>query len=158
MLMSIAGQMMEWNRTISFAHKVIVRGPVAVVVVVLVVVQPQGGGVVEQGVHPHIDHVAGVKIHRHPQVKEVRETHRSSRPGLMKLFTISWTRERGWRKVGVFQQVLDRLGIFGQAEEVGLLLCVLNLPAAVGTLPSTSWLSVQKDSQGLQYLPTYLPL
>ena len=27
-----------------------------------------------------------------------------------------------------------------------------------GHLPSTSWLSVQKDSQGVQYLPTYLPL
>ena len=33
-----------------------------------------------------------------PQVKEVRDTHRSSRPGLMKLFTISLTRLRGCRK------------------------------------------------------------
>ena len=29
--------------------------------------------------------------------KLVRETHRSSRPGSMKLRTISLTRERGWR-------------------------------------------------------------
>ena len=33
-----------------------------------------------------------------PQEKLVRETHRSSRPGSRKFFTISWTRLRGWRK------------------------------------------------------------
>ena len=33
-----------------------------------------------------------------PQVKLVRDTHRSSRPGLMKLLTISLTRLRGSRK------------------------------------------------------------
>ena len=33
-----------------------------------------------------------------PQEKLVRLTHRSSRPGLMKLLTISLTRERGCRK------------------------------------------------------------
>ena len=30
--------------------------------------------------------------------------------------------------------MLDLAGVLGQAEEVGLLLCVLNLPAAVGAL------------------------
>ena len=42
--------------------------------------------------------VPGSKSTGTPQVKLVRETHRSSRPGLMKLLTISLTRLRGSRK------------------------------------------------------------
>ena len=117
------------------AHKVIVRGPVAVVVVVLVVVQPQGGGVVEQGVHPHIDHVAGVKIHRHPPGEGGPGDAQVLQAGLDEVVYHLVDPGTGLEKVGVFQQVLDGLGIFGQTEEVGLLLCVLDLPAAVGTLP-----------------------
>ena len=45
------------------ADEVVVGGPIVVIVMVLVIVQTQGGGVVEQGVHPHIDHVTGVEVH-----------------------------------------------------------------------------------------------
>ena len=38
----------------------------------------------------------------------------------------------GLQKIGVFQQVLHPVSIFGQAEEIGFLLRVLHLPAAVG--------------------------
>ena len=46
------------------ANKVDVGGPVVVIVVVSVVLKAEGRGVVEQGVDPHIDDVARVKVHR----------------------------------------------------------------------------------------------
>ena len=45
------------------AHDVIIGGPIAVEIVILVVIQAQSGGVVEQGVHPDVHHMAGVKVH-----------------------------------------------------------------------------------------------
>ena len=61
------------------------------------------------------------------------------------------------QEVRVDEQVTHAVRVLGQAEEIGLLLGVHNGAAAVGQ-PLTSWLSVQKLSQGVQYLPTYLPL
>ena len=46
------------------AHEVDIGGPVLLIVVILVIQEAQRRGVVEQGVHPHIDHVAGIEVHR----------------------------------------------------------------------------------------------
>ena len=40
----------------------------------------------------------------------------------------------GFQEIGIFQQVPDPVRVFAQAEEIGFLLRVLDLPAAVGTL------------------------
>ena len=116
------------------AHKVVVRGPVVVVVVVLVVVVAQGGDVVGQGVHPHIHHVAGVKVHRHPPGEGGAGDAQILQPGLDEVVHHLVDPGAGLEEVGVFQQVLDLVGVLGQAEEVGLLLGVLDGPAAVGAL------------------------
>ena len=62
------------------------------------------------------------------------------------------------QEVRVDEQVTHPVRVLGQAEEIGLLLSVHNGAAAVRAAAVTSWLSVQKLSQGVQYLPTYLPL
>ena len=116
------------------AHEVVVGGPVVVVVVVLVVEQAQGGGVVEQGVHPHIDHVAGVKVHGHPPGEGGPGDAQVLQAGLDEVVHHLVNPGAGLEEVGVLQQVLDAVGVLGQAEEVSLLLRVLDLPAAVGTL------------------------
>ena len=79
--------------------------------------------------------MAGVKIHRHPPGEGGPGDAQVLQAGLDEVVYHLVDPGTGLEKVGVFQQVLDGLGIFGQAEEVGLLLCVLDLPAAVGTLP-----------------------
>ena len=38
-------------------------GPVFLVVIIAVILIAQRGDIVAQGVHPHIDHVLGVKVH-----------------------------------------------------------------------------------------------
>ena len=110
-------------------------GP-AVHVVVLVVHIAQGRDVVEQGVEPHIDHMAGVEVHGdapgeagagHAQVLQAALAVDEVIDHLVDAAA-------GLQEIGVQQQVADPAGVLGGAEEIGLLLRVGDLPAAVGAL------------------------
>ena len=116
------------------AHDVDVGGPVLVVIVVLVVEEAQSSGVVEEGVHPHVHHVAGVKVHRHAPGKAGTGDAQVLQAGIDEVFHHLVDAAAGLEEVGVLQQVPDPVGVLGQAEEIGFLLGVLDLPAAVGAL------------------------
>ncbi|MPM24295.1 hypothetical protein SDC9_70776 [bioreactor metagenome] len=47
------------------AHEVHVAGPVGRVIVIAVVLKAESGDIVGQGVHPDVNHVTGVEVHRH---------------------------------------------------------------------------------------------
>ena len=147
MLMSMAGQIMEWNRTISLptpdngvepddllAHKVDVGGPILVVIVIPVVHKAQGGGVVEQSVHPDVYHMARVKVHGNAPGEAGAADAQVLQAGLDEVVDHLVDPGAGLQEVGVLQQVPDPVGILGQAEEIGLLLGVHDLAAAVGAL------------------------
>lgn len=63
------------------------------------VLPAQGGEVIDQSVEPDVDHMPGGKGNRHPQLKVVLVTQRSSSPCLIKLI-ISLRRAAGWMKSG----------------------------------------------------------
>ena len=54
---------------------------------------------------------------------------------------------------GELIRLTHAVGVLAQLEEVCLLLCVHAGAAAVGAAAILQLLSVQKDSQGVQYLP-----
>ena len=91
----------------------------------------------------------------------VRETHRSCRPGLRKLLIISLARDGGLDEIRMLFDVLHQpVLIFAHAEEVAFLLrCAPRDGRSPGRLcrPSAG-VSVQKDSQGVQYRPLVLAL
>ena len=133
MLISMAGQMMEWKRTISLPT-MIVRRPVLVVIVVLIVAEAQGGAVVEQGVHPHIDHMARVKVHGNAPGEAGATDAQILKTGLNEVIHHLVHAAAGLEEVRILQQVLHPVCVFAQAEEVCLLLGIVDLPAAVGAL------------------------
>jgi len=116
------------------AHDVIVRGPVLVVIVVLIVAEAQGGAVVEQGVHPHIDHMARVKVHGNAPGEAGAADAQILKTGLNEVIHHLVHAAAGLEEVRILQQVLHPVCVFAQAEEVCLLLGVVDLPAAVGAL------------------------
>ena len=70
-----------------------------------------------------------------PQVKEVRDTHRSCRPGSKKLFIISFLRDYRLDEFGMGVDMLNQaIRIFAHLEEVGFFLRGLYFSAAVRTL------------------------
>ena len=58
----------------------------------------------------------------------------------------------------VKKQSFELIGELGKLKEVSLFFRVYDFTSAVRALAVLSWLSVQKDSHGVQYLPTYLLL
>ncbi len=116
------------------AHKVHVGGPELLVVVIAVVLIAQGGDVVEQGVHPHVDHVAWVKVHGDAPGEAGAGDAQVLQAGLDEVVHHLVDPAAGLQEVGVLQQVPDPVGVLAQAEEIGLLLGVHDLPAAVGAL------------------------
>ncbi len=116
------------------AHDVIVGGPVLVKVVIAVVVQAQGGAVVEQRVHPHVHHMAGVEVHRDAPVEAGAGNAQIFQARLDEVVHHLVDAGAGLQKVRVLQQVLHAVGILAQAEEIRLLLRVVYLAATVGAL------------------------
>ena len=108
-------------------------GPIGLVIVIAVVLIAQGGDIVEQGVQPHIDHMLGVKVHGDAPGKAGAGDAQVLQAGLDEVVHHLVHPAAGLQKVGVLQQVLDLVGILGQAEEIGLLLRVGDGAAAVGT-------------------------
>ena len=116
------------------AHKVHVGGPELLKVVVAVVAVAQGVDVVGQGVDPHIHHVAGVEVHRHAPGEGGAGDAQILQAGLDEVVHHLIDPAAGLQEVGVLQQMPDAVGVLGQAEEVGLLLGIHHVPAAVGAL------------------------
>ena len=116
------------------AHDVVVGGPILVVVVIPVVVEAEGGAVVEQRVHPHIDHVAGVEVHGDAPLEAGAGDAQILQAGLDEVVHHLVHAGAGLEEIGVLQQMPDTVGVLAQAEEVRLLLGVLDLAAAVGAL------------------------
>ncbi len=115
------------------AHKMDVRGPVLLIIVVALVAVAQGGDVVAQGVHPDIDHMLGVKVHRYTPGKAGAGDAQVLQSGLDEVVHHFVDAGLRLQETGVVLIELQKaVGIFGQAEEIGLLLRVSDLPAAVG--------------------------
>ena len=107
-------------------------GPVFLVVIIAVILIAQRGDIVAQGVHPHIDHVLGVKIHGDAPGEAGTGNAQILQTGVDEVFHHLVDTGTGLEEVSVFQQVPDTVGIFAQTEEVGFLLSVHNGAAAVG--------------------------
>ena len=76
----------------------------------------------------------------------------------MKFFIISLTRLAGSRKVPVSSSSRTLSAYLERRKKYASSSAYLTSRPQSGHLPSTSWLSVQKLSQGVQYMPEYLPL
>ena len=116
------------------AHEVIVGGPELAVIVVLFVLIAQSGDVVVQGIDPHIDHMAGVKVHGHAPGEAGTGNTQVLQTGLDKVVDHFIDAALRLQEVSLGQQVADRLGILGELKEVGLFLGIDHIAAAVGAL------------------------
>ncbi len=117
-------------------HNVDVGRPIFIIVIVFVVTIAQGGDIVGQGVHPDIYHVTGVKFHGHSPGKGGAGYAKVLKSGLYKI--VNHLIDTGGRlqKAGSLQKGLNTVGIGGQPEEIGLLLRVVDLPAAIRAFPA----------------------
>ena len=140
------------------ADKVDVGGPVLFIIGIIVRAVAHGGDVVRERVDPHINHVLRVEIHRDAPGEaragnaEILQALLDERDHLV--LAALRLDEAGLILIELEQPVR----ILRKAEEIGLLLGPLHLAPQSGHLPSLSCVSVQKDSHGVQYQPSYLPL
>lgn len=116
------------------AYKVDISRPEFLIVIIFVIQEAQSSSVVEQGIHPHIDHMARVKIHRHAPGEAGTGDAQVLQAGLDEVVHHLVHPGAGLQKISVLQKVLDPVGILGQTEEVGLLLGVHHRASAVGAL------------------------
>ena len=116
------------------ADDVHVRGPVFIEIVVLVVLVAERGRVVEKRIDPNVYDVAGVKVHGHAPGK--------ARAGYAEILQAALAVEEvvhhlvhaagRFQELAAEQQLSHTVGVLAQTEEVGLLLGVFDLAAAVG--------------------------
>ena len=116
------------------AHKVDVRRPELVHIAVRIVHIAQGGHVVEQRVHPHIGNMLGVEVNGYAPGEAGAGYAQILQAGLDEVVDHLMDAAAGLQEVRVLQQVLDPVRVLGQAEEVSLLLRVLDGAAAVRAL------------------------
>ena len=107
------------------------RGPVLFEVVITIVHVAQSGGVVEERIHPDIDHVARVKVHRHSPLEAGTGDTEVLKARLDEVVDHLVDTGGGLQESAGLQKVLHGLGIFGKAEEIGLLLSVMDGTSAV---------------------------
>ncbi len=116
------------------AHKVDIRRPELTEIMVPVVFKAQGGHVVEQGIDPHIDHMAGVKVHGHAPGEAGPGHAQVFQTGLNEVVDHLVDTAARLQEIRVFQQIPHPVGILRKPEEIGFLFRVLHLPAAVRAL------------------------
>ena len=116
------------------ADKVYVRRPVFLIIVVFLILEAKCGGVVEERVHPDIDHMARIKVHRDTPLEAGAGHAQILQAGVDEVLDHLIDAAARLQKISIHQQVAHGLGILGQAEEIGLLLCRLALAAAVRAL------------------------
>ena len=108
-----------------------IGGPILLIIVILVVQEAEGGGVVKQRVHPDIDHMTRVKIDGNAPLEARARDAEILQTGVDEVIDHLIYAAARLQKVGVRQQVAHGLRVFGQTEEVCLLLGGLALSAAV---------------------------
>ena len=116
------------------AHEVYIGRPELLQIVIAVILKAQGGHVVKEGIDPHVDHVARVKVHGHAPGEAGPGDAQVLQAGLDEVVDHFVDPAPGLQEIRVFKQVLHPVGILGEPEEIGFLLRVLDLPAAVGAL------------------------
>ena len=90
-----------------------------------------------------------------PHLKEVLDTHRSCSPGSRKLFIISFFLDTGWMNSGwVLMCSISRSAYLLILKKYASSFAGCTSRPQSGHFPSTSWDSVKKDSQGVQYMPS----
>ena len=116
------------------ADEVDVRGPELFQILVAVIFKAQSGHIVKEGIDPHIHHMARVKVHGHTPGEAGAGNAQVLQTGLDEVVHHLVDPAPGLQEIGVFQQVLDPIGVLAEPEEVGLFLRVLHLAAAVRAL------------------------
>ena len=107
-------------------------GPVLLIIVVAVIEVAEGGDVVGQGIHPHIDHMARVEVHGHAPGEAGAGDAQVLKAGLDEVVDHLIDAGGGLEEVAGLQQLLHGLCVLGETEEVGLLFSVVDGTAAVG--------------------------
>ena len=116
-----------------FSDKVHVRRPELREVVILVIFKAERRHIVKERIDPHIDHVTRVKVHGNAPGK-ARTGHAEVLQAGVNEIVDHLVHAGLWlEEVGLGQKLADTAGVFGEAEEIGLLLRVMHLAAAVGT-------------------------
>ena len=111
-----------------------VRGPVFIEIVVLVVLVAERSRVVEKSVDPDVHDVAGVEVHGHAPGKaragdaEILQSALAVDEVMDHLVHAA----RGLKELAAGQKRSHAVSVLAQTEEVGFLLGVLDLAAAVG--------------------------
>jgi len=116
------------------AHNVDIGRPEGLIVIILIIIVAQSGDIVAQSVDPHIDDMAGVKVHGNAPCEGGTGNAEILKTGLDEVIDHLVYTAAGLKEIGVFQKILNAVGVLGETEEVCFLLGVLNLTAAVGAL------------------------
>ena len=114
------------------ADDVHVGRPVLVVIVVLIVQEAERGAVVEQRVDPDVHDVARVKVHGDTPCEAGAGDAEVFKAGLDEVVNHLVDAGRRLKESAALEQLLHGLCVLGEAEEVGFLLGVVHLAAAVG--------------------------
>ena len=116
------------------ADDVDIGWPVLIVIVVLIVHEAHGGAVVKQRIDPDIHDMTRVKIDGDAPVEAGAGHTQILKAGLYEVVYHLVDTGGGLEKFAAFQQLLHGLCVLGKAEEICLLLGVVDLSAAVGAL------------------------
>ena len=114
------------------ADHVDVCGPVFLLAVAALVHVAESGEVVEEGVHPDVDDVAGVKVHGHAPGEAGAGDAEVLEAGVYEVLYHLVDAAGGLEEGSGEQQLAHPVRVLGEAEEVCLFLGVLDLAAAVG--------------------------
>ena len=114
------------------ADDVHVCRPVLVEIVILVVEQSERGAVVEERIDPDVYDVTRIKVHRHAPVEARAGDAEVFKAGLDEVIYHLIDAGRGSEESAALKQLLHGLCVLGETEEVGFLLGVVDLAAAVG--------------------------
>ncbi len=114
------------------ADDVHVCRPVLVEIVILVVEQSKCGAVVKERVDPDVYDVTRIKVHRHAPVEARAGDAEVFKAGLYEVVYHFIDAGRGSEESAALKQLLHGLCVLGETEEVGFLLGVVDLAAAVG--------------------------
>ena len=116
------------------ADEVNVARPIFIVVVILVVQVTQGGDIVAQSVHPDVDHMTGIEGDGDAPGEAGAADAEVFQAGLDEVVHHLIAAALRFQETGLAEQFFDLLLVLGETEEIGFLLGVLYLTAAVGTL------------------------
>ena len=109
----------------------VMRGPVLVKVVIAVVHIAESGCVVEQRIHPDINHMTRVKIDRDTPFETCARDAKILKARLDEIIDHFIDAGCRFQEGAAFQKVLNGLGILGKPEEIRLFFRIMYRPSAV---------------------------